>query len=231
MPELPARSIADIHLSELFEQDECPLCTQVARSGATYVNSFLYEGVTDVGFRRELDRARGFCRRHTREVLAANRRQSGGTLGSAILFEAILRIRGPELDAALESRGNTRRKRVADASRPPACPVCGVEASAVTSAIDSFHGLASGTEWREAIARGPFCLDHLLALLVHRPTGEAWDEIERAQGARVRDLRARLGRFAAASSHDRRHRISHEEQRAADDAAALLGGDSRDPGG
>ena len=70
------------------------------------------------------------------------------------------------------------------------------------------------------------CKDHLLALLMHRPSGEAWDEIERAQAARVRDLRARLERFSAASSHDRRHRITADEQRAADDAAAFLGGDS-----
>ena len=226
MPELPARSIADVRLSEVFDRDGCPLCTQMARSAATYMNSFLYEGVTDVGFRGELDRARGFCRRHTREVLAANRRQSGGTLGSAILFEAILRIRGVELEDALASRGNARRKRLAEAARRAACPVCDVEAKALASAIDSFHGLAAVAEWREAIARSPFCLDHLLALLMHRPSGEAWDEIERAQAARVRDLRARLERFSAASSHDRRHRITADEQRAADDAAAFLGGDS-----
>ena len=59
MPELPARSIADVRLSEVFDRGGCPLCTQMARSAATYMNSFLYEGVTDVGFRRELDRARG----------------------------------------------------------------------------------------------------------------------------------------------------------------------------
>ena len=139
MPELPARSIADVRLSEAFDRGGCPLCTHMARSAATYMNSFLYEGVTDVGFRGELDRARGFCRRHTREVLAANRRQSGGTLGSAILFEAILRIRGAELEDALATRGNARRKRLAEAARRAACPVCDVEAKALASAIDSFH--------------------------------------------------------------------------------------------
>jgi hypothetical protein len=229
LPELPARSIADIRLSDLFNDDGCPLCRQTTRSAATYVKSFLYEGVTDVTFRRELDRARGFCRRHTRDVLATNRSQSGGTLGSAILFGAILAIRGPEADAALASHGSGRRKRLAEAARPAACPVCVVEATAVASAIDSFHGLASFPEWQDAIARAQFCLDHLLALLVHRPRGHAWDQIEQAQAVRIRDLRERLDRFARSSSHDRRDQITADEQHAADDAAGLLGGDPSDP--
>ncbi|HYU50469.1 MAG TPA: DUF6062 family protein [Candidatus Limnocylindria bacterium] len=223
-PELPARSLADVKLAELFDGPGCPLCGQRSRSAAAYIRAFLYESVVDVGFRRELDRSRGFCQPHTRQILAVNRAESGGTLGASILLGAVLAIRGRELDAVMGSGSRTRPKRASEAARAPACPVCRVEEESLASAIPSLHRLATDEAWGEAIARAPLCLDHLVALIVHRPAGESWDRIERLQDARVRDIRHRLERFAKHSSHDRRHHLTDDERDAADHAAALLGG-------
>jgi len=222
--ELPARSLADVKLAELFDGSGCPLCLQRSRSAAGYIRAFLYESVVDVGFRQELDRTRGLCRPHTRQTLAVNRAESGGTLGASILFGAVLAIRARELDAVLAAGSRTRQKRATEADRAPACPVCRVEAELVATAIRSILDLAGDEAWAEATANGPFCIDHLVALIARRPAGPAWDAIERRQAARVQDIRDRLERFAKHSSHDRRHYLTDDERRAADDAAAFLGG-------
>jgi hypothetical protein len=223
-PGLPARSLADVKVAELFDGAGCPLCLQRSRSGAGYIRAFLYESVVDVGFRRELDRSRGFCRPHTRQILAVNRAEAGGTLGASILFGAVLAIRGRELDAVIGAGSRTRSSRAAEAARPAVCSVCRVEQDSVASTIQSLHQLAADEAWAEAIGRGPFCIDHLVALIARRPPGDVWDHIERLQTARIQDVRNRLERFAKHSSHDRRHHLTEEERDAADAAAALLGG-------
>jgi hypothetical protein len=221
---LPAHSLVDVKLADLFDGTGCPLCLQRSRSAAGYIRAFLYESVVDVAFRAELDRSRGFCQPHARVVLAVNRAESGGTLGASILFAAILAVRARELHAMLEGGARTRSRRAAEAARPAACPVCRIEGESVASAILSLHRLAADEAWEGAIGRGPFCLEHLVAITAHRPSGEPWDRIEREQSARVHDVRDRLHRFAKHSSHDRRHHLTDEERRAADDAADLLGG-------
>jgi hypothetical protein len=222
--ELPARSLADVKLAELFDGSGCPLCLQRSRSAAGYIRAFLYESVVDVGFRQELDRTRGLCRPHTRQTLAVNRAESGGTLGASILFGAVLAVRARELDAVLAAGPRTRPKRAGEADKAPACPVCRVEEQSVGTAIRSIQDLAADEAWAEAAANGQFCIDHLVALIARRPAGAAWDAIERRQAARVQDIRDRLERFAKHSSHDRRHHLTDDERRAADDAATFLGG-------
>ncbi len=222
--QLPARSLADVKLAELFDGSGCPLCLQGSRSASGYIRAFLYESVVDVGFRRDLDRSRGFCQPHTRQVLAVNRSEAGGTLGASILFAAILATRERELEALLGTGPRARAKRAGEAARPPACPVCRVEGESVATAIQSLHRLATDEAWERALGQAPFCLDHLVAIAAGRPAGGSWDRIERGQAARIRDVRQRLDRFAKHSSHDRRHRLTDDERRAADDAAGLLGG-------
>ena len=90
----------------------------------------LAESVNDRGFRRDLDRARGFCAAHTHDVLAADRRESGGTVAAAILFGAVANVRGQELEGAVSQRGRTRSNRLAASGRPPDCPACAESAAA-----------------------------------------------------------------------------------------------------
>jgi hypothetical protein len=221
---LPARSLADVTLAELFDGSGCPLCLQRSRSAAGYVRAFLYESVVDVRFRQELDRSRGFCQPHVWQVLAVNRAEAGGTLGASILFGAVLAVRQRELEAVLGASSRSRPKRADEAATAPACLVCRVEGESVASAILRLHNLAADEAWERAIAQGPFCLDHLVALIARRPAADPWTSIERVQADRVQDIRHRLERFAKHSSHDRRHHLTDDERRAADDAAALLGG-------
>ena len=222
---LPARSAADVHLADAFGRPGCPVCTEVARADGLWLESILAESVNDVGFRQTLDNARGFCRRHAREVLDADRRRAG-SLGAAILLRASLVARLGEIEAAHAAKGWTRARRAEEASRRPACPGCAREAATTAWVAGAIVRLAEVADWSDATGTAPFCLDHLVLLFRERATSPGWAAAEARQLERLRDLRDLLDGFAHASSHDRRH-LQTDEQRAAVDAAAdLLAGDT-----
>lgn len=223
MPPLPVRSGADIHLADAFALDGCPLCRERRRTEAAYLESILSESVNDIPFRQALDGARGFCARHSRAVLDADRARSG-SLGASILLRATLVARLPEIEAAAGARGWSRSRRVADARRPPACPACERVASADARSVATVVRLSVDDAWAEAAATAPFCLAHLLALMDVRPVPPSWSAVEARQVSRLQALRDRLDAYAHASAHDRRHLQTDDNRAAVDEAAELLGG-------
>ena len=223
MSRLPVHSGSDIHLADAFGQPGCPLCRELARTEAAYLESILAESVNDVAFRATLDAARGFCPAHARAVLDADRRRAG-SLGAAILLRATLAVRLRELEAAHAAGGRTRSKRLEAACRQPSCPACDRVARAEASVVDSLVRLTGDEAWAEAAASTPFCLEHLLRLASHQPTSAAWPAIEARQLDRLRLLRDDLDGYAHASSHDRRHLQTDAHRAAPDRAADLLDG-------
>lgn len=222
---LPARSAADVHLADAFAGTGCPVCTEVARADDMWLESVLAESVNDVGFRQGLDNARGFCRRHAREILEADRRRAG-SLGAAILLRASLVARLGEVEAAHAAKGWTRARRAEEAGRRPACPGCAREAATTGWVAGAVVRLAADDAWSDAIGTAPFCLDHLVLLLRERATSPGWSAAESRQLERLRDLRDLLDGYAHASSHDRRHLQSDEQRAAVDAAADVLAGDT-----
>jgi hypothetical protein len=225
MPELPARDLADVPLAALFAADAapgCPICRRQDSVTARYMEAILYESVNDVRFRGELDAARGFCRRHVTALLAANRAATG-SLGSAILFGAMLAVRRRELDAAIRA-GRSRDRRLSDALKPPDCPICAEESAAVDGALGSLVRLSADPAWAHALAEAPFCLDHLIRLLRAPRRPATWQPIEDRQLERLGRLAERLAGFIHHSSADRRDLVTEDERASVDDAARLLGG-------
>ena len=226
---LPARSAADVHLADAFEAPGCPVCTELARTDAQWLESILAESVNDIPFRVALDDARGLCPRHARAVLNADRRRAG-SLGAAILLRATLAARRRELEVVHENRGRTRARRAEEAARRPACPGCAREATTVSWVGGAIVRLAEDEAWSSAVGAAPFCLEHLVLLLRERVTSPGWVDAEARQIERLRDLRALLEGFAHTSSHDRRHLQTNEQRAAVDAAADLLAGDRRSRG-
>lgn len=225
---LPARSAADVHLADAFEVPGCPVCTELARTDAQWLESILAESVNDIPFRQALDHARGLCRRHAREVLEADR-QRAGSLGAAILLRATLVARLRDVEVAHAAKGWTRGRKADEAARPPNCPGCAREATTIDWVAGALIRLTAEPAWAEAVGTAPFCLDHLILLLRERGTSPGWAAAEARQMERLRGLRDLLDGFAHTSSHDRRH-LQTDEQRAAVDAAAdLLAGDTASP--
>jgi hypothetical protein len=223
MSQLPVRDLADAPIADAFAQPGCPLCRRVAVAEARFVDTMLYESVNDVAFRSELDGRRGFCARHTHGLLAENRRRTG-SLSSAILLGAVLRVRRREVAAALQASGRGRARRVADAARRADCPICAQGRIALASAVESLQRLAGDATWSDAISRAAFCLEHLVGLGGASGTA-GWEAILGRQVERLVALQERLDAFAHHSSEDRRHLLTDAERAAVDEAAAALGGE------
>jgi hypothetical protein len=224
MPDLPTRDLADVHLAELLASPGCPGCHERQQVVERYSEAYLYESVNDVGFRADLDVARGMCGDHVREMLRADRRQAGGALGPAILLDAMLRVREAELRAVVGARGPMRSRRVREAARPPVCPVCAEVSLRVEGILRHLMRLTADPSWANAVGRADLCLDHLVAMMAApgRPSG--WADVERRQLDRVHRLRERLIAFADHSAHDRRHLVTADERASVEEAAAVLGG-------
>ena len=77
---LPARDLVDVRLAAAIGLGGCAICAVRARSERATLDAIIAERVLDIGFREGLERDHGFCRRHSAELLEANR-QASGSLG------------------------------------------------------------------------------------------------------------------------------------------------------
>jgi uncharacterized protein DUF6062 len=224
VPDLPVHGGADARLADVFAQPGCPLCRQRTGQERSYIESILAEFVNDVAFRGRLDKARGFCEPHVHALVEADRRGSGGFVGPAILFHAVLRGRLREVAAAQGASGRSKSKRVTEARTRAACPICADVARADLVSVAGLVQLAADPAWAEAVASAEFCLEHLLALMAADPGTTSWYSVEARQLARLRDIHDRLEAFAHRSSHDRRHSITESQRASVAAAINLLGG-------
>jgi hypothetical protein len=220
-----ARDLVDVRLLEAMRLGGCPVCAVRARSERATLDAIINERVLDIGFRAELERSQGFCRRHVAELLPTDRRETGGMLGSSMLLSAVIDRRTTDLDAAIGSRGRSLRARLRRARERPPCIACSQGATAVETALVRLSERAGDVAWQESLAVAPFCLDDFIALWATAGSGVAFEPIARRQLARFAALRRRLDGFAQHSSHDRYHLLTEEERTAADEATEILGGD------
>ena len=192
------------------------------------MDSIIAQHVLDIGFRGELERKQAFCRRHTRELILADRRGPGGPLGSSILYGAMIDRRLDVIRGAVGARGRWLRVRLRLARRRPPCMACSQGRSAVETALARMAERSDDPAWADALSTSAFCLDDLLELWSVAGGSAAFRPIAERQVGRMRDLQHRLDGFVDHSSHDRRHLMTDHEARATDEAADLLGGDKPD---
>ncbi len=225
-----ARDLVDVRLLEAMRLGGCPICAVRARSERATLDAIINERVLDIGFRAELERSQGFCRRHVAELLPTDRRETGGMLGSSMLLSAVIARRTADLDAAIGSRGRGLRARLKRARERPPCIACSQGATAVETALVRLSERADDATWGAALTVSPLCLDDFLALWATARSEPGFEPVARAQLARFADLRRRLDGFAQHSSHDRYHLLTDEERSAADEATRALGGDGAGTG-
>jgi hypothetical protein len=222
--ELPSRDLVDVRLAAAIALGGCAVCAVRARSERATLDAIIAERVLDIGFREGLEREHAFCRRHSTELLEADR-QASGILGSSILFGAIVERRAAALRAALGAHGRGRRQRLADAGRRPPCIACGQGASAVEVALGRLVQRSADPAWAAVMLEIPFCLDDLTALFAAAGDDAAFAPVAARHLERLDDLRRRLDGYVDHSAQDRRHLLTDDERTAADEAARLLGGD------
>jgi hypothetical protein len=227
-PEPLALDIVDVRLLEAIHRGGCPICVVRARSERATIDSIIRERVLDIGFRAGLERREGFCRRHVAELVPADRRETGGILGSSLLLSAVIDRRLDVLRDGVGERGRRLRTRLGTARHRPPCIACTQGASAVETALARMTERASDPGWAALLAAAPFCLDDLIEVWAASGGDPAFQPIVRRQLSRFEDLRVRLEGFAHHSSHDRLQLMTDLERTAADEATRALGGDPPD---
>ncbi|MGK2849499.1 MAG: hypothetical protein ACSLFN_01095 [Candidatus Limnocylindrales bacterium] len=220
---LPARDLVDVRLAAAIEVGGCALCEVRSRGEIGTLDTIIAERVLDLGFRGGLERDHGFCRRHARGLLEADRRSSG-ILGSSILFGAMVQRRTAALREAMSVSGRRRRSRLANVRARPPCLICGQGGQAVETATSRLVERCADPAWAAVIAEIPFCLDDLALLLAVAGDEPAVATVAERQLARLDGMQVRLEGFADHSAQDRRHLLTDAERGAADEAARLLGG-------
>jgi hypothetical protein len=222
---LPQRDLVDVRLVAAIDLGGCAICSVRSRAESAATVAVLDgERVMDVGFRAGLERTGSFCRRHVAELIVAERRASG-ILSSSILYGALLSRRLATVREALGSRGRGRRKRLADARLRPSCIVCTEGSSAVGVASQRLVERSGDAAWAAVIGEIPFCLDDLVALIEVAGDSASFAPIAERHLARLDDLERRLDAYAHNSAPERRHLMTDEHRRAADEASRALGGD------
>ena len=224
IPTPVSRDIVDMRLLEAMAKGGCPVCAVRARSERATMDAIINERVLDLGFRAELERTYGFCRRHVAELVTTDRRETGGILGSSLLLSAVIDRRLGELQDGVGQRGRRLRSRLSAARKRPPCIACTQGATAVETALSRLAERVDDPTWVGPITDAPFCLDDLIDLWAVAGGSPAFDPVIRKQLERFMALRARLEGFAHHSSHDRRHLMTDTEKTAADEATRALGG-------
>jgi hypothetical protein len=219
--------IVDARLLDAMRAGGCPICAVRARSEKATMDAIINERVLDIGFRADLERKQGFCRRHVAELVPTDRRETGGILGSSMLLSAVI---GRRLEYGRSTTGSiTHRIRARlrpTATRAP-CIACSQGETAVSTAVARLATRSSDQAWADVLADSPFCLDDFLLLWQTAGSRRAFEPVASRQVERFEDLRRRLDGYAHHSSHDRLQLMTDEERRAADEATRLLGGDGR----
>jgi len=220
-----AADIVDVRLLEALKLGHCPICTVRARSEKATMDAIINERVLDIGFRADLERKGGFCRRHVAELVPTDRRVTGGILGSSMLLSAVIDRRIDLVRDGVGSRGRRIRVGLKLARTRPPCVACTQGETAVRTAVGRFAGRSLDPAWADTLGEAAFCLDDFLLLWDRAGSRREFEPVARRQLARFDDLRRRLDGYAHHSSHDRIQLMTDEERSAADDATRILGGD------
>ena len=221
---LPQRDLVDVRLVAAIEVGGCAICVVRARAESAATVAVLDgERVMDVGFRSALERTSSLCRRHAAVLIVADRRATG-ILSSSILYGALLRRRIAALREALGSRRRGRRRRLADAQIRPPCVICSEGTNASGVATERLVERSADAAWAAVVDQIPFCLDDLVGLLAAAGDAATFAPIADHQLARLEDLERRLDEYAHNSAPERRHLMTDEQRRAADEASRVLGG-------
>src|SRR4029077_5695635 len=120
-PTPEASDIVDVRLLEAMRTSGCPVCAVRARSEKATMDAIINERVLDIGFRADLERKQGFCRRHVAELVPTDRRETGGILGSSMLLSAVIDRRIDLVRGGIGSRGGRIRVRLSLARKRPPC--------------------------------------------------------------------------------------------------------------
>jgi hypothetical protein len=151
------------NLLEQLAGPGCPVCTQVQKSLQGFLDTYLYEGVTDDTNWNRLSAAGGWCARHAHELEGF----SDG-LAVALFYGHEIRKRIGKLG---ERPGWFKKKAL-----PAPCPGCAYQAEMEASLARQIAQAMPDPEFKAAFEAHPgLCLPHTEAVLAGMKGGAARD--------------------------------------------------------
>ena len=209
----------------------CPICGIVIDDSRAYLDSVLYERVTDVPTREGLRESFGLCNPHTwllRDLPAS----SAPDLGFAIIARDLLnrfrdtagspRVTGwRALRGRLARAGSGLRARLKKA----ACPACVVAGRSESVHLRQLLDLLGDETFCEKY-RGSsgICIPHFLVAEEGHPAHLQLADLRDIQRRKARALHDTLDRFTEKHDHRAREEITPAEAKAWIDAMEFLGG-------
>ncbi len=209
----------------------CPICGIVIDDSRAYLDSVLYERVTDVPTRMGLRDSFGLCNPHTwllRELPAS----SAPDLGFAIIARDLLN-RFDEAAGAppvagwralrgwLARAGSGLRARL----KKTTCPACVVadraESVHLRQLLDLLGDEPFSEQYRDSSG---ICLPHFLVAEEYHANHPHFAQLRELQTNKAQSLRDTLDRFIEKHDHQAREEITPAETRAWTDAMEFLGG-------
>jgi hypothetical protein len=203
-------------LMEALVQPGCPFCRLLNSVADRYIDKVLFEMVNDVRVRDELNRARGYCRRHSALLV-----RTGGALGSATMMQGVIKVLLREL-AAVEAEAqepsrwralmrpvdpgasNPAAGKLGEALAPlTACPVCAAEATVCRQLADALgQHLQPGSPLETAYrASDGLCLPHFRETLTRGLPNPAFQALVSGQRAVWLRLNGELDEFLRRSDY------------------------------
>ncbi len=146
-------------LRKAFEREGCPVCTVVLESMNQVMDSWNYEGFTDVEHRHELIRSRGFCPLHTWQLAKRNNAFQLAVVYREVLADMLANLDRDEVRQQVEQEPGwiTGIKRWLHAELPPPspteaaflyvrCPLCHTRSSIEQRLTQALVGLMQSEE-------------------------------------------------------------------------------------
>ena len=209
----------------------CPICGIVIDDSRAYLDSVLYERVTDVPTRLELRESFGLCNPHT-WLLRDLPGSSAPNLGFAIIAKDLLNrfqiVAGEQPVALWDSlkgwiagAGSRLRARL----KRTRCPACVHAARSESVHLRQLLDLLGDTTFSEEYRKSTgLCLPHFLVAEETQSRHPHFVQLRQVQIRNAESLRDTLDRFIEKNDHRAKDEITPAEARAWTDAMEFLGG-------
>lgn len=173
-------------LRAAFGREGCPICLVVLEAMQQYMDTWQYEGFTDVEHRHELIRSRGFCPLHTWQLAQLNTAFQLALVYSGVLPDVLAKLKqdaarqsGPERPSRWSRWWKRWRRRLATTYAEPAfdhCPFCRSRANVEERLISTLLEQLPSEEVRTLMSQSTgLCLLHFAQA---RHQAEAGDPVQ-----------------------------------------------------
>ena len=213
----PGKFIGFFRLADACDRPGCPVCRCLVADARQYLESVLYEQVTDPGTRGRLSRSWGFCNWHAWML----RETSDPAFGPAIIYEELVRAaikrfeRAAEPVAARPRRGlgwlrriggRTAHSALAEGYRTrPICPGCRLLAKSEERYLRMALQFTGDPQFDRAYERSQgLCVPHLVRVLEIGAGSAASRELVARTLPKLAELGRDLEKFVG--KHDHRNR-------------------------